>query len=126
MVPGYFADAEEALEAQSDRSAAVLRHTHSLGEVMTGRRSMGEKKNNELMMTHRRHVPCLALAHACTQSHTFLMGSRISTGVEFTKSALERPIYSAQPPHPTTQFLFHFPASPPTLYPQTHKSYAQE
>lgn len=41
----------EALEAQSDSSAAVFRHRHSLGEVMTGHRSVGKKKNNELMMT---------------------------------------------------------------------------
>lgn len=59
----FFVDAEGALEAQSDRSAAVLRHTHTLagGEVMTGHRSVGEKKNNELMMTHRRHASLLAL-----------------------------------------------------------------
>lgn len=31
-------------------------HTHLLGKVMTGRRSVGERKNNELMMTHRRHM----------------------------------------------------------------------
>lgn len=48
----FFVDAKGALEAQSDRSA----QTHSLGEVMTGCRSVGEEKNNELMMTHRRHT----------------------------------------------------------------------
>ena len=77
-------DVEGTLEAQSDRSAAVPRHTHSLGKVMTGRRSVGERKNNELMMTHRRHMLArslaCSLAHALT--HTRTQNSYISYGIK--------------------------------------------
>lgn len=58
----FFVDAEGALEAQKwQKCRCAQTHTHLLGEVMTGHRSVGEKKNNELMMTHRRHASLLAL-----------------------------------------------------------------
>lgn len=62
---------------------------------------------------HTEDTCFLACAHACarTQTHKFLMGSGLSTGVEFTKAALEKPIYSVQPPQPTTRFSFHFTMS---------------
>lgn len=74
----FFVDAEGGVEAQSDRSAAVPRHT------LTGRgddtsQICGEKKNNELMMTHVSFA--CSYTHVHTQTHTFLMGSRISTGI---------------------------------------------
>lgn len=55
-----FVDAEGAPVPQSDRGAAVTQHARSharsLEGVMAGCRSVGEKKNNELMMTHTRHM----------------------------------------------------------------------
>lgn len=43
-------------------------HTHWLAEVMTSHRSVGEKKNNELTMTHRTHMSFRARSHTHTNS----------------------------------------------------------
>lgn len=64
----FFMDAEGTLEVQSDRSAAVPRHTQLL--VMTSHRSVGEKKNNELMMTHRTHASMPGLT--CMHTHKLI------------------------------------------------------
>lgn len=108
------------LEAQSDRNAAVPRHTHTHWERWWQVADLWERRKIMSLWWHTEDTCFFARAHthARTQTHKFLMGSRISTGIEFTKAALERPIYSARPPHPTTQFSFHFAVS---LLPGLHR-----
>lgn len=82
----FFVDAQGALEAQSDRRA----QTNSLGEVMTGHRSVGEKKNNELMMTHRRHMlPCLLSRMRTRKFINFLWDQESQQGYSSQKPLLK-------------------------------------
>lgn len=73
---------------------------------------------------HIQHT-CLAAVgltrrHARTraQTHKFLMSSRRSVAPRFTKAATDRPIWSAQPPHPTSPPLLHLLL---TLLPGIHQ-----
>lgn len=79
---------------------------------MTSRRSVSQKENNELMMTHSRHTlgrNGLSCTHARAhmQTHKFLKSSRLLVAPQFTKAAIDRPIWSAQPPHPTSPSPLH-------------------
>lgn len=56
-----FKDAKGTPEAQSDRSAAVPGQTHRRAEVTASGGSVGEMKNNELVVTYGTHMLLCAI-----------------------------------------------------------------
>lgn len=102
---------------ESDRSAALSRHTHthSMAEVMNSSGSVGEKKNNELMMTHRSNMLPSAISHTWThtKSHISYRTKNLIWAIVHKSSSWKANllcIASASIQIPFFLYLFHCPS----------------
>lgn len=78
---------------------------------MTGHRSVGEEKNNELMMTHGRHM----LTHVCTHTHSYIWDQESPLYPEFPKACSRTSTLTCA----TSTFSFQFTKS---VLPGAHRA----
>lgn len=100
MLGGFCIEAGETVN-HNVAELQLCPDTQSLA-VMTSRKSVRQKKNNELMMTSWTHMlghtGPRTHTHTHAQTHKFLMSLRFSAVPQFTKAATDRLIWSARPP----------------------------